>query len=112
MIQNISLDDLRQRLAAGQPTTLVEALPQRYYDDGHMPGAIQIDHDRVHDQAPVRLPEREAFIVVYCASSSCRNSNQAAAALVALGYRAIHLFAGGKEAWLAAGLELEQARAA
>jgi rhodanese-related sulfurtransferase len=112
MTQTITLDDLRLRLTAGQATTLVEALPQRYYDDGHLPGAIQIDHDRVRDQAPVRLPERQAFIVVYCASSSCRNSHQAAATLVALGYRAVHVFAGGKEEWLAAGLDLEPARAA
>jgi rhodanese-related sulfurtransferase len=112
MSKLIDLETLRHRLDDGHATILVEALPERYYDDAHLPGAVRIDHERVAEQAPGLLPDSDAFIVVYCAGPTCRNSHQAAAALASLGYGEVHVFPGGKEAWEAAGLAFERARAA
>lgn len=112
MTKPIDLETLRERLDDHRPTVLVEALPQRYYDDAHLPGAVRIDHDRVAEQAPERLPDRDAFTVVYCAGPACRNSHLAATALESLGYTSVYVFPGGKEAWAAAGLAFVRARAA
>lgn len=106
MIQAVTLAELRARLAAGTPLTLIEALPARHYDAGHLPGAINLDHDEVDARAPTLLPHREAELVVYCAGPSCMNSHKAAARLVALGYRKVGVFAGGKTEWEAAGMSL------
>ena len=112
MTQDITLEALRARLDRGLPTLLVEALPPRYFDDGHLPGAIRFDTEEVRSQAAARLADKEAFIIVYCAGPACRNSHQVAAQLAAAGYRKVHVFGGGKAAWSDAGLPLEVRRAA
>ena len=108
-ISTIPRDTLKQRLDQGQPTTLVEALPQRYFDDGHLPGAINIPHDKVREAAANQLPDKDAFIVVYCANTPCANSSQAAVILHQLGYTQVHEYVEGKEDWREAGYPLETA---
>ena len=39
--------ELQQRLASATPPTLVEALPEKYYRDGHLPGALHLPHTDV-----------------------------------------------------------------
>ncbi|MGE0769961.1 MAG: rhodanese-like domain-containing protein [Hyphomicrobiaceae bacterium] len=108
MTRTITREALLQRLAATPRPALIEALPERYFRDGHLPGALHMPHGNVSALAPGAIPDRTAEIVVYCASPSCRNSHIAAAALESLGYRSVSIYAGGKEDWQAAGLPLEQ----
>ena len=103
----ITLDRLRARLASGDPVTLVEALPPMYYEREHLPGAINIPHDEVDALAPELLPDRNAEIVVYCASGPCQNSGIAARRLAALGYANVSDYHEGKAEWFAAGLPVE-----
>ena len=88
--------------------TLVEALPEKYYRDVHLPGARHLPHDQVRELAPRVLPDRSAEIVVYCASSSCQNSHIAAKVLAQMGYTNVAVYAGGKQDWQEAGLPVEQ----
>jgi rhodanese-related sulfurtransferase len=87
--------------------TLVEALPEKYYRDGHLPGARHLPHDQVRELAAGVLPDRDAEIVVYCASATCQNSHIAARVLAQLGYRDVAVYAGGKQDWSETGLALE-----
>jgi rhodanese-related sulfurtransferase len=103
----ITLDRLRARLESGDPVTLVEALPPMYYEREHLPGAINIPHDEVDALAPELLPDRDAEIVVYCASGPCQNSGSAARRLAALGYTNVSDYHEGKAEWIAAGLPVE-----
>lgn len=91
--------------------TLVEALPEKYYRDGHLPGAKHLPHDQVRQLAPDVLPDRDAEIVVYCASGTCQNSHIAAKVLEQMGYANVAVYAGGKQDWQEAGLALEQGAA-
>lgn len=88
--------------------TLAEALPEKYYRDGHLPGAKHLPHDQVRQLAPGVLPDRDAGIVVYCASRTCQNSHIAAKILEQLGYTNVAVYAGGKQDWQEAGLALER----
>ena len=108
----ITLDELRARLEGGAPLTLVEALPPMYYEAEHLPGAINIPHDEVDELAPRLLPDRDAEIVVYCASGPCQNSGIASRRLAALGYTSVSDYAEGKAEWIAAGLPVESGVAA
>jgi len=63
----ITLPELREKLARGDPVTLVEILPPPRYREGHLPGAIYIPPLQVRELAPKRLPDKSAEIVVYCA---------------------------------------------
>ncbi|NVB84199.1 MAG: rhodanese-like domain-containing protein [Kofleriaceae bacterium] len=87
---------------------LLEALPEKYYTDGHLPGARWFPHDRAKELATVAVPRKDAPVVVYCASATCQNSHVAAKALTDLGYTDVQVYAGGKADWEAAGLPFER----
>ena len=108
----ISREALHAALARGDDFVLVEALGPMYFEDAHLPGAINIPHTEVARLAPDLLPDRDAAIVVYCANTPCPNSAVAAAALRALGYRNVREYVEGKEDWVAAGLPTESLQTA
>lgn len=104
-MKQIDRSTLQQRL---DRVTLVEALPEKYYREAHLPGARHLPHDRVRELAPGLLPDKAAEIVVYCASATCRNSHIAAQVLAQMGYANVAVYAGGKQDWQEAGLPLER----
>ena len=99
----ISRNELHRSLTSGDPLSLVEALGPAYFDDAHLPGAVNIPPDQVDRLAPALLPDTAARIVVYC-SGTCHNSEIAAQRLVDLGYSDVHIYLGGKEDWVEHGL--------
>jgi len=107
-MKNISRDQLKGILENGGGVTIVEALAERYWKDGHLPGAIQLDYPEVRERAGEVLPDRNAKIVVYCANEACQNSVKAAGELEALGYTNVYEYSGGKQDWVEAGFELER----
>jgi len=108
MSTKLSLTELIELRNANPDVILLEALPEKYYRDGHLPGARHLPHDQVSQLAPQLLSNLDAEIVVYCASATCRNSDIAAQALDQLGYSHVAVFPGGKEAWVDAGLPLDR----
>lgn len=107
MVARITREELKAQIDAGEDVVIVEALPERYYLDRHLPGALNLPHDEVDARAPELLPSRSANIVVYCASGPCRNSGLAAERLVELGYDSVRDYHEGKEDWIDAGLPVE-----
>jgi rhodanese-related sulfurtransferase len=106
MTTTITRAELRD-LVEADAVTVVEALPASYYEDAHLPGAINIPHTEVRNLAPELLPDKEAPIVVYCANLPCPNSELAARVLGKLGYTNVREYAEGKDDWREAGLPLE-----
>ena len=102
----ITRNELQAAIAAGD-VIVVETLGPQYYEDAHLPGAINIPHTEVSRLAPQLLPDRAASIVTYCSNTACRNSEIAAAQLRSLGYGDVRKYAEGKEDWREAGLALE-----
>ena len=112
MAEKIAREEVRRLVESGE-ATLIHALPEPYFRKEHIPGAVQLDHDRVEEQAPERMPDRGAAIVTYCANLACRNSEIVANRLVALGYTDVREYAEGIADWIEAGLPVEgEARAA
>jgi rhodanese-related sulfurtransferase len=110
MATTITREDIKALLDAASPVTLVEALPEKYWKHSHLPGAINIPHDRIRDLGPALLPDKDALIVVYCANEPCKNSTIASEELEALGYRKIREYVGGKQDWIDAGMPVEKGR--
>ena len=108
MLKQIDRDTLRRKLGGTVRPVLVEALPEKYYRDWHLPGARHLPHDEVDALAPKVLPEKSAEIVVYCASRSCQNSHIAAHRLTQLGYENVAVYSGGKQEWSESGLPMER----
>jgi len=107
-MNTITRDELKTALDHGAPLTLLEALPEKYFRHSHLPGARLFPHDRAHELAAEMLPEKQAPIVVYCASATCQNSHRAAEALGELGYADVRVYVEGKADWQAAGFALER----
>lgn len=68
MAGTITLDELKAKLDRKDDFVLVETLSPAYYRHTHLPGAINLPPDQVAALAPHLLPDRNADIVVYCAS--------------------------------------------
>lgn len=109
--RRIYRDDIAAHLQAGTNMRLVEALPEKYYRDAHLPGAIHIPHDEVGERAAHALPDKDDFIVVYCANTPCRSSRIAAQTLAAMGYTNVAEYEEGKQDWIDAGLPVEAGQA-
>lgn len=107
MTPTISRQDLQAKIEAREPLVILEALPESYYLKGHLPGAINLPHDRVRELALRLVPDKGAAIVTYCASATCRNSHIAADTLRAMGYTDVRVYAEGKQDWIEAGLALQ-----
>lgn len=105
---NIDLDELKTRLTDGR-TRVLEVLPRQYYDEGHLPGALQVTNAELAARAAELIGDRAAPVVVYCSGPTCNNSHRAAIELRQLGYADVRVFTGGKAAWRDAGLSFEVA---
>jgi rhodanese-related sulfurtransferase len=98
--------ELADLIARGE-VTVVEALPEDVYAQGHLPGAVNIRPRRSEELAPHLLPDLDARVVVYCGSATCDASLRVAQRLTDMGYRDVHRYTGGKQDWTDAGLPID-----
>jgi rhodanese-related sulfurtransferase len=108
MTETIDRAALQARLTRNPQPILVEALPASHFEQAHLPGALNIPHDSVDALAARLLPDKNAVIIVYCASKTCRNSDFVAQRLAALGYSRVRTYPGGKADWIEAGFATER----
>jgi rhodanese-related sulfurtransferase len=111
MTELIGRDDLAALIEAGT-VTVVDALPASYYEQAHLPGAINLVEDEVAERAATLLPDKDAAIVTYCSNAACGNSQAVANRLQALGYTNVRKYRDGIQDWSEAGLAVESGRAA
>src|ERR1043166_7607025 len=111
MEHRITREELSSLLASARPPLLLEALPPKYFEDSHMPGARTSPPTAAPERAPPLAPDKAAPIFVYCPSPACQNSHIAAARLKQLGYTDVRVYAEGKQDWIGAGLPVEQGSA-
>ena len=86
---------------------IVEALPAPYYEDAHLPGALNLPHDSDDATIAAVLPVHAAPVVVYCSNLACPNSGILSRRLAQLGYADVRTYEAGKEDWITAGLPTE-----
>lgn len=83
-IRQVTLEDLKARLDAGEDITLVDVREKDEWRQGYIPGAIHLPRGFLEMQAASRIPDKSKKIVVYCAGGI--RSAFAARALMELGY--------------------------
>ncbi|MCL2094835.1 rhodanese-like domain-containing protein [Candidatus Saccharibacteria bacterium] len=69
----------------GTDFILLDVRTEAEFEEAHLPGATLLPLDDLAVKAPVRLPDQDAYIFVYCRSGY--RSEQAALSLVGGGYR-------------------------
>jgi len=92
-----------QMIASNTPMTIVDARSGKYDDGRRIPGAQQLAPDAKEEDIAKALPDKNAMIVVYCASIKCPASAELAKRLIALGYTKVHRYPSGIEGWITAG---------
>lgn len=110
MTKTITREQVKEKLDTNEPVTIIEALPQKYFDAEHLPGALNIPHNEIQARASDMLADRDAFIVVYCASTDCRNSKIATDTLQQMGYTNAFEYVEGKQHWLEANFPVESTK--
>jgi rhodanese-related sulfurtransferase len=68
MARTISRDQLKEKIDRKDNFLLVETLPATAYHHNHLPGAINLPPESIASLASEILPDKNAEIVVYCAS--------------------------------------------
>jgi rhodanese-related sulfurtransferase len=106
-VPTISRTELLSRLDRRCDFVLVEILPPAAYDQGRLPGAINVPLDRLTELAATLLPDKTIEIVIYGAGPKCTQAKDAGRELAELGYRNVLDYAGGKQDWYEAGLRIE-----
>src|SRR5271154_3797771 len=82
--KQVSLEELKRRLAAGEKVTLLDVREKDEWRGGYIPGAVSLPRGFLEIQAEQKLPDKSARIVAYCAGGT--RSALAAATLQELGY--------------------------
>ena len=103
----IEQDELIARLR-DPSLTIVNSLPREAWLGERIPGSLSLPLADVAARAAVVLPNRDADIVVYCASLTCDAAPKSARLLRDLGYTRVREFLGGIAAWKAAKLPVER----
>jgi len=104
----ITIERLLEMQANEEKFKLVEVLPEQVYNEGHIPGAINIPLDSNFESLVEKYLEKKDIIVVYCASYGCQASTKAAEKLLEMGYENTLDFKAGKRWWKHSGLVLEK----
>ncbi len=106
MTNLITRDELQAAIANGE-VTVVDALPASYFEQLHLPGAVNLYVEEAADRAATVLPDKSAAIVTYCSNESCPNSEGVARTLRRLGYTDVRKYREGIQDWVEAGLPTE-----
>jgi molybdopterin/thiamine biosynthesis adenylyltransferase/rhodanese-related sulfurtransferase len=103
--KQVSLEELKRRLDAGEQLTVLDVREKEEWRAGYIPGAVSIPRGFLEMQAEQKLPDKNARIVAYCAGSN--RSALAALTLQELGYAHVEAANPGFVRWKDLGFPME-----
>ena len=103
--------DVHDAIASGRVDfVLLDVRSPALYEQGHVPGAINLPHGKIVASKMAAWPP-ETLFVTYCAGPHCNGAHRGAVRLARLG-RPVKLMIGGITGWQDEGFALERACAA
>jgi rhodanese-related sulfurtransferase len=105
-VREMSVDELRQKRAAGDPFVLVDVREDNEWAAAHAAGAVHIGKGVIERDIEAKVPDNDAEVVLYCGGGF--RSALAADTLQKMGYRKVSSLAGGWRAYTEAGLPVEK----
>jgi molybdopterin/thiamine biosynthesis adenylyltransferase/rhodanese-related sulfurtransferase len=103
--KQVSLEELKRRIEAGEKLTLLDVREKDEWRGGYIPGAVSLPRGFLEIQAEQKLPDKNAHIVAYCAGGT--RSALAAATLQELGYTHVETANPGFVRWKDLGFPME-----
>jgi sulfur-carrier protein adenylyltransferase/sulfurtransferase len=104
-VKQVSLEELKRRIEAGDRVTVVDVREKDEWRGGYIPGAVFLPRGFLEIQAEQKLPDKTAPIVAYCAGGT--RSALAAATLQELGYTNVETANPGFVRWKDLGFPVE-----
>lgn len=98
---SLSVGEVELALHTQQPVIVLDVREQNEFASGHIPKAINIPEERLHDGASIALHDKKSPIYVYC-----KNGHRGAVAtrlLRSMGYKHALNIIGGLSAWQQSG---------
>lgn len=104
----VTLEQMKELFDAGE-SVIIDARSVKEYEEGHIPGSINIPHDRIPEFIDVLNNEvsTDAHIICYCRSPQCDFSDLLATELKVIGFMDVSVFSGGWEQWTEADYPVE-----
>ena len=90
--KQVSMEEGLELMEADSDYILLDVRRDDEFEEGHIPGAINIPNESIGTEEIAELPDKNQTIYVYCRSGN--RSKQAANKLTALGYKSIVEFGG------------------
>jgi rhodanese-related sulfurtransferase len=105
-IREITVEELRGRLAANPGLRLVDVREDGEWAAGHAAGAAHLGKGILERDIEARYPDKDAEIVMYCGGGF--RSALTCDVAQRMGYRAVRSLVGGHKALVAAGWPMER----
>ena len=89
---------------------IVDARPERFYREGHIPGAFHLDFGDFQGGPPEKMEMLRGLpAIIYCSGGDCDASHKVKMMLERYGFQDLYVFVPGMPAWEEAGLPVESA---
>ena len=98
--------DVHESLKAVPDFVLVDVRGPKLFEQGHVPGAVNIPHRTMTTELMAPYG-KDTLFVVYCAGPHCNGANKGAIRLARLGFRVKEMI-GGMVGWKAEGFAVAQ----
>lgn len=89
--------ELLQRQAAGETMLVIDVRSPEEFAAGHVPGALNLPHDRITGSEPQLKDWKQKPVVIYCRSG--RRSASAAGVLEQQGFSRLEHLSGDMQGW-------------
>jgi rhodanese-related sulfurtransferase len=106
-VREITIEDYRARLAAGETLLLIDIREDHEWDAGRIPGALHIGRGILERDVEKSFPDKRAPLVLQCGGGY--RSVLSADNLRRMGYTSVASLAEGIRGWIARGLPLDGA---
>ena len=98
-----------EELIAANAVVVLDTLPEAYFAQVHLPGALNLVETNVDTLAASLIPTKDSAVVTYCSNAACGNSQAVANRLERLGYTNVRKYRDGIQDWVEAGNPVESA---
>ncbi len=105
-LARIRVEDLRPLIESGRPPAIVDVRTTRSFAAQHIRGALRMTLEEV-DEKLADLP-RDGEIVLYCTCPNEASAARVARLLMDRGFTRVRPLEGGLDAWIAAGLPVDE----
>lgn len=98
-LKMITTDELKSKMDAGAPLTLVNALSPIEHNEMTIKGSINIPSSQMTADNPLLPADKSGLIIFYCKGPKCSKSKKSAKIAMKLGYTNVMVYNEGIPAW-------------